>query len=1258
MNNKPIYTDDDVLYWGNVKNLAAATLQTGKGIGYNPKYFIKVQELQLLLCQSAAKSTRLELDCSESLAICTATTRINCKDIVFDNIRDIIDIAIDNFGCLLSISANSRFFAFKKHLAEQLYKGGGTYFKCISAEDKKYMTVDYAAEGGTNRSPTDFLKSQCYAFSKFWQPKSAEAEQSVLNANLIAYRQYALENVDSSQHTPYNYKQTIKHYNNNTRGSDSWHMSTLKELPDVCISSIADAIKQSVDEVAVPHQSLCSLNACLGKPSGGLRTISKLPMTNRLYNKVSNNVVNWEKQIIANACGPYETAQKGCSALDAALYRNVVAEIAYWLNQIVACALNDYHKFFDTINISTLIIESIYTEYPPVDLAIGLQQHLAPRVIQVAGFSSSPVIVTHSILAGCKQSCPMTKSLLYRSNQELQSKFPNAPPKVYVDDTSMICKADTWSVVQNALAPCLIRFATIVDKLNLSLSPKANIVSNHTKLSLSLKKELFGHNIHFKIPNTRQGARDLGVSFCAGKYRPCAISVNRIKSTKNRNNKIKGYAKINRKAHVLFKGSAFSAMTFGHPVCGIAPTNVKKLHSDALAATGIGKGRCTFTSLVIFYGEISTPFARVISELVTLWFKVLKTNKHDKHFNILDIKNTWAKAKETMKKSNYKQLHVHGILSNLIHTLFVIKWDPHSNDYWEDETGQGWQLDLSCNPKTLIIAMIKSYNLTQCKSASWARNGKGMELGCDWNITLSLHRSLKGPQHYPSRCALETLISGSCWPEDRILECNSLHDSACKRCGLPDSDLHTFWTCSKNKDICDSEVVGTQKLIQRATDESSEYPCLWLRGILPSLLSDVPDEYCAPNEAKHTYVSYITPIQDCIVTSGLYYGDASGGTFSSYPKLTRCGVGLCKVDFSTEAQLWGVQINLPGAIQTVPRAELYALHFLVNEAEAHATLEFITDNQKNCQTFNKGADYAKNSINADLYKCIFHNISTKQLFLTVRWIPSHLSQKLANNPSCSIPDSVSKLDIKANDWADEHAGKAAHSAEVPLNVSTPYLYHYHLIRRIQKRLVTILCTLPDRPKHVPKAKIPKEDLCTILAASKHIIFWPIKNASWIKCARCKGTMHSKSCNVRAWINGSCTAIGYSDDRPIPVYDNIVHIGNHTIHHTHKVYTVSNLFYCIKCGCHVNIKMKKLKDPCTNIRTLAGQTFLDQLNSGNFNTSNTTSSILHNIQQDLNNMELIVEDEEEVGCIDERAFSDQSEDCQSSLGIPESLAESD
>ena len=33
-NKKPIYTDDDVTYWGCVKSLAAATVQTGIKVGY------------------------------------------------------------------------------------------------------------------------------------------------------------------------------------------------------------------------------------------------------------------------------------------------------------------------------------------------------------------------------------------------------------------------------------------------------------------------------------------------------------------------------------------------------------------------------------------------------------------------------------------------------------------------------------------------------------------------------------------------------------------------------------------------------------------------------------------------------------------------------------------------------------------------------------------------------------------------------------------------------------------------------------------------------------------------------------------------------------------------------------------------------------------------------------------------------------------------------------------------------------------------
>ena len=103
--------------------------------------------------------------------------------------------------------------------------------------------------------------------------------------------------------------------------------------------------------------------------------------------------------------------------------------------------------------------------------------------------------------------------------------------------------------------------------------------------------------------------------------------------------------------------------------------------------------------------------------------------------------------------------------------------------------------------------------------------------------------------------------------------------------------------------------------------------------------------------------AYDLPIVDAIADSGIYYGDASGRRFSSYGPLIRCGVGLVKIGYNTEGNIfrkWGVQMNLPGSVQTVPRAELYALQHLLNEATENANIEFITDTKKNCDTFNKG----------------------------------------------------------------------------------------------------------------------------------------------------------------------------------------------------------------------------------------------------------------------------------------------------------------
>ena len=82
-------------------------------------------------------------------------------------------------------------------------------------------------------------------------------------------------------------------------------------------------------------------------------------------------------------------------------------------------------------------------------------------------------------------------------------------------------------------------------------------------------------------------------------------------------------------------------------------------------------------------------------------------------------------------------------------------------------------------------------------------------------------------------------------------------------------------------------------------------------------------------------------------------------------------------------------------MQTVPRAKLYALQCLLNEAAETAIIEFVIDNKKNCDTFEKSPEAGARSVNHDMFKCISDCTQTKHFQVQVRWMPSHLQDKLS-----------------------------------------------------------------------------------------------------------------------------------------------------------------------------------------------------------------------------------------------------------------------
>ena len=69
-----------------------------------------------------------------------------------------------------------------------------------------------------------------------------------------------------------------------------------------------------------------------------------------------------------------------------------------------------------------LLEEALHTTYPPVHLAFGIQQHVAPRMIKLQNFIGRPIEVYNSIIAGCLQSVPMTRVYLQRGIEKVVSE--------------------------------------------------------------------------------------------------------------------------------------------------------------------------------------------------------------------------------------------------------------------------------------------------------------------------------------------------------------------------------------------------------------------------------------------------------------------------------------------------------------------------------------------------------------------------------------------------------------------------------------------------------------------------------------------------------------------------------------------------------------------------------------------------------------------------------------------------------------------
>jgi hypothetical protein len=158
---------------------------------------------------------------------------------------------------------------------------------------------------------------------------------------------------------------------------------------------------------------------------------------------------------------------------------------------------------------------------------------------------------------------------------------------------------------------------------------------------------------------------------------------------------------------------------------------------------------------------------------------------------------------------------------------------------------------------------------------------------------------------------------------------------------------------------------------------------------------------------------------------------------------------------------------LPGKVQTVPRAEAYAFLSLLRNLAPNAIARYFIDNLQVKDTFDKGKARATLSLNGDLYKEMFLLIETKNLSVTMTWMPSHTDKDSTKKK----PSWLTQWHVDGNNIADVLADQAAEEHSLPYGIAAKVIKRCHLLASIQSKIIAVVKLLPKR-KHAPRTSEP------------------------------------------------------------------------------------------------------------------------------------------------------------------------------------------
>ena len=372
----------------------------------------------------------------------------------------------------------------------------------------------------------------------------------------------------------------------------------------------------------MPVTTFLVLVSLLDKKLGGSRCIAICTTFYRLLMAVMKQEVR-EWDVGVGMAG--DSALPGRSPLDETAWRHLLMEQACLRGKFVGQMLWDIAKFFDSLGIPQLISRAEELDFPSDQLVLGMQAHRAPRVLRVDGCCAEPITATGvGILAGCTLSTSLSRAFVRApiagGKPDYMEEEAEDHTYQHVDDVNQVVVADAEKAVVRRCRREGLRVTNAFVKSGLTISVKSVVAASTRCLAGLISAALTQAGLPV---STTAEVEDLGVPTACGARRAIGAFKKRLIRGLNRSRRVQALVRVNSKAAKLYQSGIRPQQTYGAPIHGAAPGQVRAMRRAAvLSVAPAGVQPCTTTLLAWRLGSRRDRAAATSLEQVQLWMRL------------------------------------------------------------------------------------------------------------------------------------------------------------------------------------------------------------------------------------------------------------------------------------------------------------------------------------------------------------------------------------------------------------------------------------------------------------------------------------------------------------------------------------------------------------------------------------------------------------------------------------------------------------